>query len=114
VSVQIIVVDDGSKDNTAKTAFEFVRKHSLDIVRVIKLGHNQGKGAAVQRVSLDRLKPSGPHLRCCTSVIDCYLVDQHATSTPDLSTSSQTVCSRGNVYLAHGARTFRKVSVDAW
>lgn len=58
--LQIIVVDDGSKDGTAKAAFEFVRKHSLDLVRVIKLGRNQGKGAAVQRVRVWPLPLSNP------------------------------------------------------
>lgn len=46
---EIIVVDDGSVDNTAKVAFDYVRRHTLDVVRVIKQGSNFGKGAAVRK-----------------------------------------------------------------
>ncbi|KAI5062199.1 hypothetical protein GOP47_0022738 [Adiantum capillus-veneris] len=46
---EIIVVDDGSTDKTVKVAFDYVRKHTLDRVRVIKLGRNYGKGAAVRK-----------------------------------------------------------------
>ncbi|MCO5594154.1 hypothetical protein L7F22_048176 [Adiantum nelumboides] len=46
---QIIVVDDGSSDKTVKVAFDYVRRHTLDRVRVIKLGRNYGKGAAVRK-----------------------------------------------------------------
>ena len=43
LDVEIIVVDDGSKDNTVKIASSFGDK-----VRVIKQIKNQGKGAAVR------------------------------------------------------------------
>mgnify|MGYP002775731919 CR=1 FL=1 len=44
-------MDDGSKDNTVRVAFDYVRRYSLDLVRVIKQGRNYGKGAAVRKVS---------------------------------------------------------------
>jgi dolichyl-phosphate beta-glucosyltransferase len=46
---EIIIVDDGSKDNTAKVGFEYVKKYTLDVVRVLKQVVNQGKGAAVRK-----------------------------------------------------------------
>jgi hypothetical protein len=107
-------VDDGSKDNTAKAAFEFVRKHSLDVVRVIKLGHNQGKGAAVQRVSLDRLKLSGPHLQYFTSVKNCFFSRSTCNLDSKIIFQHQLrTFSAGNVHLVHGTRTSRKVCVEA-
>jgi len=44
ISWEIIVVDDGSKDKTAAT----VRKYGNKNVRLIKLSHNLGKGAALR------------------------------------------------------------------
>lgn len=46
---EIIIVDDGSKDNTVKIGFEYVKKYGLDVVRILKQGINQGKGAAVRK-----------------------------------------------------------------
>ena len=45
---EILVVDDGSKDNTVDVVLEFSRKHQLDdVLRVCKLRENRGKGGAV-------------------------------------------------------------------
>lgn len=46
---EIIIVDDGSRDATAKVAMEYVNKYSSDVVRLLKLETNQGKGGAVQQ-----------------------------------------------------------------
>ncbi len=59
MAVKIIIVDDGSKDNTAKVGFEYVKKYTLDVVRVLKQVVNQGKGAAVRKVVfMSILQPS--------------------------------------------------------
>lgn len=45
---EILVVDDGSKDKTVDVVLAFSRRHNLhDILRVVKLEHNRGKGGAV-------------------------------------------------------------------
>ncbi|CAN8102262.1 unnamed protein product [Discula destructiva] len=45
---EILIVDDGSKDRTVQVALEFSRKHELhDILRIVKLAKNRGKGGAV-------------------------------------------------------------------
>lgn len=46
---EVIVVDDGSRDATARVAFEYVRRHTLERVRLLRQGVNQGKGAAVRK-----------------------------------------------------------------
>ena len=45
---EVIVVDDGSKDGTSTVAFDFVKKHGVDAVRVLRLPCNKGKGFAVK------------------------------------------------------------------
>ncbi len=50
--VKIIIVDDGSTDNTVKIANEYVSKYGVEVIRVLKLGTNQGKGAAVRKVHI--------------------------------------------------------------
>lgn len=44
-------MDDGSSDKTVERALEYVKKYGLEVVRVIKMGVNQGKGAAVRKVT---------------------------------------------------------------
>ncbi|XP_054442539.1 dolichyl-phosphate beta-glucosyltransferase [Pteronotus mesoamericanus] len=45
---EVIVVDDGSKDQTSKVALGYCRKYGSDKVRVITLAKNRGKGGAVK------------------------------------------------------------------
>lgn len=45
---EVIVVDDGSRDQTSKVAFEYCRTHGSDKVRVVTLAKNRGKGGAVK------------------------------------------------------------------
>lgn len=49
---QVVIIDDGSADGTKRVAFDFVRKYTVDKVRVILLGRNHGKGEAIRKVSL--------------------------------------------------------------
>lgn len=45
---EILIVDDGSRDRTVEVALAFSHQHGLhDILRVIKLARNRGKGGAV-------------------------------------------------------------------
>jgi dolichyl-phosphate beta-glucosyltransferase len=45
---EIILIDDGSKDKTVDVALLFSQKHQLhDIMRIVKLQENRGKGGAV-------------------------------------------------------------------
>lgn len=55
----MVIVDDGSADGTKRVAFDFVRKYTVDNVRVILLGRNHGKGEAIRKVSLIRTFSSG-------------------------------------------------------
>lgn len=48
----MVIVDDGSVDGTKRVAYEFVKKYTVDNVRVILLGRNHGKGEAIRKVSL--------------------------------------------------------------
>jgi len=45
---EMIIIDDGSRDNTVHVAFKYVRKHGFDAVRVLRLPENRGKGFAVK------------------------------------------------------------------
>ncbi len=40
---EIIVVDDGSKDATARVAVQYTQKHGPDAVRVLRVSENRGK-----------------------------------------------------------------------
>ncbi|KAJ1524310.1 hypothetical protein ONE63_010819 [Megalurothrips usitatus] len=45
---EVIVVSDGSKDNTVKVASSYTTKYGSDTVRVLDLQPNRGKGGAVR------------------------------------------------------------------
>lgn len=47
---EVLVVDDGSKDQTSKVALKYSQKYGSDKVRVITLVQNRGKGGAVRMV----------------------------------------------------------------
>lgn len=40
---EVVIVDDGSSDGTVREAFEHVRRHGFDTVRVLQLPRNHGK-----------------------------------------------------------------------
>ncbi|GIL48119.1 hypothetical protein Vafri_4815 [Volvox africanus] len=46
---EIIIVDDGSKDGTARVATSYTRKYGIDTVRLLRVSANRGKGHAVKR-----------------------------------------------------------------
>lgn len=48
-SLEILLVSDGSTDNTVKRIKTFLQGRSLDQFRVIELVQNRGKGAAIKR-----------------------------------------------------------------
>ena len=47
-SFEIIVVDDGSKDQTSEVALEYSSRYGCDKIRVLTLTRNRGKGGAVR------------------------------------------------------------------
>lgn len=46
---EVLIIDDGSSDGTKGVAFDFVRKYTVDNVRIILLGRNHGKGEAIRK-----------------------------------------------------------------
>lgn len=49
---EVIVVSDGSTDNTVDVAHEYSKSYGSDKVRVLVLENNRGKGGAVRLVCL--------------------------------------------------------------
>ncbi|PWN31943.1 uncharacterized protein FA14DRAFT_138444 [Meira miltonrushii] len=48
-SIEFIIVDDGSRDSTARDVLEYAKKNKLDTsLRLVQLGQNCGKGRAVR------------------------------------------------------------------
>lgn len=47
-SYEVIIVDDGSEDDTYSRAMDYVDRCGIDTVRVLRLPANRGKGAAVR------------------------------------------------------------------
>jgi len=48
VSYEVIVVDDGSRDDTVGVVARYTQKHGADTVRCLQLARNRGKGGAVR------------------------------------------------------------------
>ncbi|KAL3655870.1 hypothetical protein CASFOL_000266 [Castilleja foliolosa] len=46
---EVVIVDDGSSDGTKGVAFDFVKRYTVENVRVILLGRNHGKGEAIRK-----------------------------------------------------------------
>lgn len=46
---EIIVVDDGSKDDTCKIVEKYIREETSELMRLLKLSKNRGKGGAIRR-----------------------------------------------------------------
>lgn len=51
-SYEVLIVSDGSKDNTVEVAQTYIRKYSTNKIRVLDLVKNRGKGGAVRMVCL--------------------------------------------------------------
>jgi len=49
---EIIIVDDGSRDNTSQVALRYSAKYGTDLIRVMQLRRNVGKGGAVRKGAL--------------------------------------------------------------
>lgn len=49
---EIIVVDDGSRDNTKEVVMEFAQQHKYADIRLLALEKNRGKGGAVTQVRM--------------------------------------------------------------
>ncbi len=45
---EVIIVDDGSQDNTVKTVKKLLQNLNSKTLRLVELKHNRGKGAAIQ------------------------------------------------------------------
>jgi dolichyl-phosphate beta-glucosyltransferase len=62
LSLEVLVVDDGSRDGTADAAVRYAEKRQLRPglrLRVVTLARNRGKGAAVTHVRRDQAKLAG-------------------------------------------------------
>lgn len=49
-SYEVLIVSDGSRDNTVKIGLKYVEQYGSDKVRVLELEKNRGKGGAVTLV----------------------------------------------------------------
>ena len=49
---EVIMVNDGSPDGTAKEALKFVQEFGTERVRLLDFARNRGKGGAVRMVSV--------------------------------------------------------------
>ncbi|EPS71181.1 hypothetical protein M569_03578, partial [Genlisea aurea] len=46
---EVLIVDDGSSDGTKRVAFDYVKRYTVEKVRVVLLGRNHGKGEAIRK-----------------------------------------------------------------
>lgn len=53
---ELIIVDDGSRDNTIETALTFAKENSTVDIRVLALEKNRGKGGAVTQVQTNNVR----------------------------------------------------------
>ena len=58
---EIIIVDDGSSDQTVRVAHDYSARRTTDAVRVLRLARNHGKGGAVRQGAL-RARGRAPSL----------------------------------------------------
>jgi glycosyltransferase involved in cell wall biosynthesis len=65
---EIVLVDDGSKDETVKVASKYALDNKLeDVFRILKLEKNRGKGGAVTQVEMKGLELCiNRAVRCCS------------------------------------------------
>jgi dolichyl-phosphate beta-glucosyltransferase len=47
---EILVVDDGSRDDTDGVVLKYIKKETVEAMRLLKLHKNRGKGGALKRV----------------------------------------------------------------
>lgn len=97
---EIIIVDDGSKDNTSRVALEYVRKETVNNIRLLALRKNRGKGGAVKRGML------------CARGRQLLMVDADgATEISDLDRLEQSLSTAGTMAIAVGSRAHMESSV---
>ncbi|XP_075484784.1 uncharacterized protein LOC142524626 isoform X3 [Primulina tabacum] len=48
-SYEVVIIDDGSTDGTKRVAFDYVKRYTVDNIRVVLLGRNHGKGEAIRK-----------------------------------------------------------------
>ena len=55
---EVIIVNDGSRDDTSDVVLKYVRQYGVDKVRLLEFVQNRGKGGAIRMVSLqmDRME----------------------------------------------------------
>ena len=49
---EVIIVNDGSKDDTSDVALKYVRQYGVEKVRLLEFVKNRGKGGAIRLVCL--------------------------------------------------------------
>ncbi|KAJ8656965.1 hypothetical protein O0I10_007299 [Lichtheimia ornata] len=97
---EIIVVDDGSRDNTKEVVMEFAQQHKYADIRLLALEKNRGKGGAVTQGML------------CARGERCLMVDADgATKFADLVKLEEAIKDK-ELAIAVGSRS-HLVSTDA-